>query len=792
MFYSQIILAKKGPLGKVWLAAHWGDKKLGRPQIFSADIASSVESIVNPAVPLALRVSGHLLLGVVRIYSRKVRYLMYDCNEAMVKIKMAFRPGITEDGENDKDKAGAGIIVDLEPVDGSGTQMNISNFGEYFTQDAKGGGTTTAGPIGGMLIQPVLLMENEDLEKGMGGGSQGAFSVPFSMEPGTTGGEWILAEDEDDFQQRLGGDGGKDGTAAAKRAMMRTQTQQSESQDSTAQNAMNLTLESDLSGMMGRSSSKVVEEEEEDEGWGAFDPDAFPVVEGEEDEQVEETTSVADTRKSNISDIELVRAGDVSVESDLIQMRSGSLAGSDLPPFTSQVIGEEEKSIVSDHEFPVIPEDQDMSGINFDQSTDDVDGVGEISELQLSLDSAGEADQKRQSIVVGGLEEEDEEEEPEIEITPKRRKPITGPRRMRKRRRMIIDNDNTELTNDHIKTMLRDTSDIIMQNLAHPADIVESEFDMTDGNLLMPSQRRKMQVSRNGGGDPASIIISDLPYETLFARPNVGDDGALAPELLELWARNASRVTGKPYPFRMRGKAAEEERLEQEARRSDISINNELIDEDEEEEVEIGRQADGRESLATDRLSMDVSEQPYSEMYQDPGQLGQQPDDDDMADLPDFEEQPVNLEEMDTGFGDDMAGMASPTRSDISVSEFSLGAVNDMEDDFGKAEEAETGEYDPRQEQGDELVTSSSKWHKHTIKVLSMLKYNLNEAEKKGEATLSYDKLSHGCSRRTASGVFFELLQLKTWDFVEVDQEHAFGDIRISSGNRFSEEPPSS
>eukprot|EP00555_Chaetoceros_dichaeta_P005827 CAMPEP_0198265788 /NCGR_PEP_ID=MMETSP1447-20131203/24649_1 /TAXON_ID=420782 /ORGANISM="Chaetoceros dichaeta, Strain CCMP1751" /LENGTH=98 /DNA_ID=CAMNT_0043955471 /DNA_START=167 /DNA_END=459 /DNA_ORIENTATION=- len=91
MFYSQIILAKKGPLGKVWLAAHWGDKKLGRHQIFSTDICSSVESIVNPAVPLALRMSGHLLLGVVRIYSRKVRYLMNDCEEAMVKIRMAFR-----------------------------------------------------------------------------------------------------------------------------------------------------------------------------------------------------------------------------------------------------------------------------------------------------------------------------------------------------------------------------------------------------------------------------------------------------------------------------------------------------------------------------------------------------------------------------------------------------------------------------------------------------------------------------------------------------------------------------
>jgi|AntRauTorckE5430_2_1112549.scaffolds.fasta_scaffold134287_2 hypothetical protein len=44
-------------------------------QIFQTDISRSVESIVNPTVPLALRVSGHLLLGVVRIYSRKVRKL---------------------------------------------------------------------------------------------------------------------------------------------------------------------------------------------------------------------------------------------------------------------------------------------------------------------------------------------------------------------------------------------------------------------------------------------------------------------------------------------------------------------------------------------------------------------------------------------------------------------------------------------------------------------------------------------------------------------------------------------
>ena len=115
MFYSQIILAKKGPLGKIWLAAHWGDKKITRPQIFSTDISQSVDTIVNPAVPLALRVSGHLLLGVVRIYSRKVKYLMNDCHEALVKIKMAFRP------DGSKVSGGDGLLImEMDPNNAAG------------------------------------------------------------------------------------------------------------------------------------------------------------------------------------------------------------------------------------------------------------------------------------------------------------------------------------------------------------------------------------------------------------------------------------------------------------------------------------------------------------------------------------------------------------------------------------------------------------------------------------------------------------------------------------------------
>ena len=70
------MLAKKGPLGKIWLAAHM-EKKVPKIQIVQTNIPESVNDIQNPTVPMALRVSGHLLLGVVRIFSRKVRDL--DC-----------------------------------------------------------------------------------------------------------------------------------------------------------------------------------------------------------------------------------------------------------------------------------------------------------------------------------------------------------------------------------------------------------------------------------------------------------------------------------------------------------------------------------------------------------------------------------------------------------------------------------------------------------------------------------------------------------------------------------------
>jgi cohesin complex subunit SCC1 len=96
MFYSDTLLSKTAPLAKVWLAANI-ERKLTKTQVLHAKIGEDCGYIIHPESagggPIALRLSGQLLLGVVRIYSRKARYLLDDCNEALLKIKMAFRPG---------------------------------------------------------------------------------------------------------------------------------------------------------------------------------------------------------------------------------------------------------------------------------------------------------------------------------------------------------------------------------------------------------------------------------------------------------------------------------------------------------------------------------------------------------------------------------------------------------------------------------------------------------------------------------------------------------------------------
>ena len=62
-----------------------------RPAPLGLRFCARAETVIQPPVPLALRLSAQLLFGVARIYSRKTKYLLDDCSEALAKVKLVRR-----------------------------------------------------------------------------------------------------------------------------------------------------------------------------------------------------------------------------------------------------------------------------------------------------------------------------------------------------------------------------------------------------------------------------------------------------------------------------------------------------------------------------------------------------------------------------------------------------------------------------------------------------------------------------------------------------------------------------
>ncbi|XP_063260495.1 double-strand-break repair protein rad21-like protein 1 [Prinia subflava] len=134
MFYVNLLINKRGPLAKIWLAAHW-EKKLTKAHIFECNLEATVQKILSPKFAIALRTSGHLLLGVVRIYHRKAKYLLADCSEALTKMKTAFRPGLLDLPEENFEAAYQSITLPEEFHDFEAPLPDVKaiDVAEHFT-----------------------------------------------------------------------------------------------------------------------------------------------------------------------------------------------------------------------------------------------------------------------------------------------------------------------------------------------------------------------------------------------------------------------------------------------------------------------------------------------------------------------------------------------------------------------------------------------------------------------------------------------------------------------------------
>jgi len=733
MFYSQIILAKKGPLGKIWLAAHWGDKKLGRPQIFATDIAASVESITNPVVPLALRVSGHLLLGIVRIYSRKVKYLMQDCTEALVKLKMAFRNSNTSNPSNIDLDAGGDKATDSDRNSNSYSNNNnlavIANFGEYLTQ---------AGLEGDFLITST------------GAAAQGtSFAIPFSLADDTdadAGVTWMEMNQDSSNYMNINADVAKPGVDESGISMLLEDASMAGMSLMNMSHNADVTLANSLVSGVTRGSMP-----RQEEGWAAFDPDAG--LEDQDKQEEEEQTTLRRRESSMISDVELARKADNTMASSVL----GSPG--DIAPMVD---------MDDDMQMPLAPDSEDE--LMPPSTLDDDDHIAKAASSTPLLDDSAlvraedaKAAEMRRLSSLSGLHIDDDLKAPaaadnivtdgEADTPPQPVEP-----KKQRRRRIIVDKDDIELTNEDIRSMLNDTSDIVLDSVVHPADWKDSGH--------RTSKRRR----RNRFNCTVAREVTMLPWEQLLHRPCLADDGLLCRELLEMWQQNMSGA-GK---FRNN-----EEQDKQQAHEEQNKSEEQKEEAQDSEDPELARKP--RESEVTvfedPNVSPDFGAMPLSQAEDE-----QQEEDDYKPPPMDYDDDHIPpMLQGDTTASPEIEQQLPRKR--LSSVAFELGHVNDIQDMLVSDDE----DAEPRQAQGGDLVEyNQSKWHPHTVKVLDLIKRNMATSD---HEPLCYNDLSQGCSRRTAAGVFFELLQLKTWDFLELAQVEDYGDIQITQGSRFNEKP---
>ncbi|KAL5568821.1 hypothetical protein UlMin_025396 [Ulmus minor] len=90
MFYSHQLLARKAPMGQIWMAATM-HAKMNRRKLNKLNIIKICEEILNPSIPMALRLTGILMGGVVIVYERKVKLLYDDVTRLLVEINAAWK-----------------------------------------------------------------------------------------------------------------------------------------------------------------------------------------------------------------------------------------------------------------------------------------------------------------------------------------------------------------------------------------------------------------------------------------------------------------------------------------------------------------------------------------------------------------------------------------------------------------------------------------------------------------------------------------------------------------------------
>jgi hypothetical protein len=276
-------------------------------------------------------------------------------------------------------------------------------------------------------------------------------------------------------------------------------------------------------------------------------------------------------------------------------------------------------------------DDDDMAAVPFDDDDEEpqpnnVSGLDPSSSLHASgVDVSGTT---TGGVSIGGLA--DDQSLNSTNTNHKRTAtPLLPKAKPRKRRKVVIDNDATELSNDHIKSMIADTGDLRTRK-SHPAD-------------WNPNMTTTMDTSNQDhhhkNHNPTSLWRPFLAQQ----------EGACHPALQELWNQSYYQALEQPCSFAKKQQQPQEEHDEVE----DGSIEETRRQQEEEEEEQ----------------SMDVPVNMDDDDVEFPNAAEQEPQD--MGDTvwpeDDDEEEPPQDEDLDQhdslAFATDMADMQSTYRN---------------------------------------------------------------------------------------------------------------------------------
>jgi len=638
---------------------------------------------------------------------------MNDCNEALVKIKMAFSSSSSSGSGGNKGK-NATIDADVH----NSSNLNVSNFGS----DAHNvNGNSNANKNSSSAQYP----DGNNLQ------AVDAFAIDLSLlEAEEEEAMMILQENQQDPQRHQQQD-----LLFTMDMDVHNITQQSKSMEDT----MNMTLD------VTQSSQQVQQQEEEEveDQWAAFDPH----VDEEEEEKDQKPHPLQPTdfplRSSDVSSIEMARDAGSTVADVAENARLSLLSNNDTNLNSSSML------TTNDNDNRTLgAETEGGAVVEFEPTIEFQPNLPSVEDSNIAT-----AMKMEQPSILLSDDEDDESS------SNKRRNPNQNPPRKnkRKRRKVYIDNDATELDSATLKSNLQDWSDCCRHRI-HPAELLSSSSshvhvstneDVRDRENV-PEKIERLLLE---GGN----LIENLPscLKELFHGENLS---------LHRFTKKKEIRMQEEMSREQQQQREEEEEIEE--ARMDAEMNQEhdyqQEQQHEEEELYAAEQdiiLEGEELQAQEGEDED-EEQLTFEMTEDPMLLD--------------ESNPFPTEE---GF----------KRQSLD-STFSLGAVN------------ATVRTTSGQNKGNSS-NNSNEWHPHTTKVLHMLRQalahdnvagNKEEEKEKGKRDqLSYFSLVQHCKRHTVTSIFFELLQLKTLDYIELEQLSSRGDVLISRGKNFGLEKSS-